>query len=185
MSEPEYTPPDLTLLGEDHIRAYRETGGEVGHLWNGAPTLLLTARGRRTGEPRTVALIYGTDGDDHPEAAPPGAAVAQAARCEAARAGNTDHGGREQVSHPRTFLVVASMGGAPVHPQWYRNLVAEPRAEIQVRGDHLPVVARTAAPDEKPRLWDIVRAVWPNYDTYQARTDRDIPVVVLSPVTDG
>ena len=147
MTEPDYTPPDLTLLGEDHIRAYRETGGEVGHLWNGAPTLLLTVRGRRTGEPRTVALIYGTDGDDH--------------------------------------LVVASMGGAPVHPQWYRNLVAEPRAEVQVRDTHLAVVARTASAEEKPRLWAIMRAVWPNYDTYQARTDRDIPVVVLSPVTDG
>lgn len=147
MSGAEYTPPDLSLLGEDHIRAYRETDGAVGHLWNGAPTLLLTVRGRRTGEPRTVALIYGTDGDDH--------------------------------------LVVASMGGAPVHPQWYRNLVAEPRAEIQVKEAYLPVVARTARADEKPRLWAIMRAVWPNYDAYQARTDRDIPVVVLSPVTDG
>src|SRR5262249_29707558 len=138
---------DLTLLGEDHIRAYRDTDGAVGHLWNGAPTLLLTVRGRRTGEPRTVALIYGTDGDDH--------------------------------------LVVASMGGAPVHPQWYRNLVAEPRGETRARGAPRRAGARPAPPAERPRLWAIMRAVWPNYDAYQGRTDRDIPVVVLSRVTDG
>lgn len=143
MSEPKYTAPDITLLGEDHVKAYRESDGEVGYLWNGVPTLLLTVVGRRTGEPRTTPLIFATDGDDH--------------------------------------LVVASMGGAPMHPQWYRNLVANPRAEIQVKADSLQVVARTASPEEKPRLWDIVRSVWPNYDVYQSRTDRDIPVVVLSP----
>ena len=55
MNKPEsnYTQPDLMLLGEDHIRAYRETGGEVGYIWNGVPTLLLTATGRRTGQKRT------------------------------------------------------------------------------------------------------------------------------------
>ncbi len=57
-----------------------------------------------------------------------------------------------------------------------------------MKGEHIPVAARTASPEEKPRLWDIVRGVWPNYDVYQSRTDRDIPVVVLSrraPMTDG
>jgi len=138
-----YTPPDITLLGEQHIAAYRESGGEIGYLWNGVPTLLLTTVGRRSGEPRTSALIFATDGAD--------------------------------------YLVVASMGGAPSHPQWYLNISANPKAEIQVKADHIPVVARTASADEKARLWDIVRGVWPNYDAYQARTDRDIPVVVLSP----
>ena len=73
------------------------------------------------------------------------------------------------------------MGGAPHHPLWYRNLLAEPRAEIQVKGDHIAVEARTASTDEKPRLWKIMTGVWPNYDVYQTRTDRDIPVVVLVP----
>ena len=63
-SESNYTQPDLMLLGENHIRAYRETGGEVGYIWNGAPTLLLTATGRRTGQKRTSALIFGRDADD-------------------------------------------------------------------------------------------------------------------------
>ena len=73
------------------------------------------------------------------------------------------------------YLVVASMGGAPMHPQWYLNLVADPHAEIQVKAERIPVVARTASPDEKPRLWQIVRDVWPNYDVYQSRTDRRSP----------
>ncbi len=143
MSESNYTQPDLLLLGEDHIRAYRETGGEVGYIWNGVPTLLLTATGRRSGQKRTSALIFARDGDDH--------------------------------------LIVASMGGAPMHPQWYLNLQANPGAEIQVKDQTLAVVARTATADEKPRLWKVLTDVWPNYDVYQSRTDRDIPVVVLSP----
>jgi deazaflavin-dependent oxidoreductase (nitroreductase family) len=76
---------------------------------------------------------------------------------------------------------VASMGGAPSHPNWYLNLTAQPDTEIQVRAEHLPVTAHTASPDEKPRLWAIVAEQWPNYDVYQSRTTREIPVVVLSP----
>jgi deazaflavin-dependent oxidoreductase (nitroreductase family) len=52
---------------------------------------------------------------------------------------------------------------------------------VQVKGDHIPVTARTASDDEKPRLWKIVTEQWPNYDVYQTRTDRVIPLVVLSP----
>jgi deazaflavin-dependent oxidoreductase (nitroreductase family) len=140
---PDYTQPDLTLLGDDHIRAYRESGGEVGYLWNGVPTLLLTTTGRRTGRERTSALIFARAGDD--------------------------------------YLIVASKGGMPSHPMWYLNLQANPQAKIQVKADELAVVAHTASADEKPRLWKIVTDIWPNYDVYQSRTDRDIPVVVLTP----
>ena len=80
------------------------------------------------------------------------------------------------------YLVVASMGGAPKHPQWYLNLQADPDAEVQVKARHLRVRARTATDEEKPRLWQIVRDQWPNYDVYQTRTERVIPVVVLTPV---
>jgi deazaflavin-dependent oxidoreductase (nitroreductase family) len=134
---------DYSLLGDEHIRRYRESDGEVGYVWNGAPTLLLTTTGRRSGEPRTSALIFGRDGDD--------------------------------------YLIVGSVGGSPKHPAWYHNLVAHPHASIQVKGDRFDVVARVASPQEKPRLWAIMQAVWPNYDVYQSRTDRDIPVVVLTP----
>jgi len=57
--------PDYSLLGEDHVRRYRETDGEVGYWWNGAPTLLLTTTGRRTGEHRTTPLIFGRDDGDY------------------------------------------------------------------------------------------------------------------------
>ena len=80
-----------------------------------------------------------------------------------------------------TYLVVASVGGSPKHPAWYLNLQADPHASVQVRADRFDVEPRTASPDEKPRLWRIVNEVWPNYDVYQSRTDREIPVVVLTP----
>jgi deazaflavin-dependent oxidoreductase (nitroreductase family) len=143
LSEDTYKPPDLALLGEEHVQRYQETNGEEGYIWNGVPTLLLTTTGRKSGAARTTPLIFGRDGGD--------------------------------------YLVVASMGGAPQHPNWYRNLLADHSARIQVRGDHLDVVTRTAEDDEKPRLWKIVTEVWPNYDVYQSRTDRVIPVVILSP----
>jgi deazaflavin-dependent oxidoreductase (nitroreductase family) len=54
---------DRSLFGAEHVRRYRETGGEVGHIWNGVPALLLTTTGRKTGEQRTTPLIYGRDGD--------------------------------------------------------------------------------------------------------------------------
>jgi len=79
------------------------------------------------------------------------------------------------------YLVVASMGGAPTHPKWYLNLQTNPVAEIQVRAERVNVTARTASSHEKPRLWKILTDLWPNYDVYQSRTDREIPVVVLTP----
>jgi deazaflavin-dependent oxidoreductase (nitroreductase family) len=137
----DYVKPDLSLVGPEHVRRYRETDGAVGHDWNGASCLILTTRGRRSGEPRPQALIYGRDGDD--------------------------------------YVVIASKGGAPMHPAWYANLVAEPRVEVQVRADRFPAIARTAEGAEREHLWRIMTREWPNYDQYAARTGRRIPVVVL------
>jgi deazaflavin-dependent oxidoreductase (nitroreductase family) len=64
MSEPNYSPPDTALLGDEHIRRYEETHGEVGYLWNGATCLVLTTKGRKTGQDRKFALIFARDGDD-------------------------------------------------------------------------------------------------------------------------
>ncbi len=64
MNDSNYTPPDISLLGDEHIRAYRETGGEVGYLWNGATCLILTTTGRKSGQRRDTALICGFDGDN-------------------------------------------------------------------------------------------------------------------------
>ncbi len=132
---------DDELFGAEHVRAYRETGGERGYDWRGTKILLLTTLGRHSGEERTTPLIHRTDGD--------------------------------------RWVVVASKGGAPSDPAWMENLRAEPRATIQVRDELIPVEASVADGDERTRLWAVMTEVWPAYDEYQTRTDREIPVVVL------
>jgi deazaflavin-dependent oxidoreductase (nitroreductase family) len=78
------------------------------------------------------------------------------------------------------WVVVASKGGTPENPSWYENLKANPDATIQVKGDVLKVRASTAEGEERARLWSLMAEVWPAYDEYQAKTEREIPVVVLS-----
>ena len=78
------------------------------------------------------------------------------------------------------YLVVASKGGAPEHPAWYLNLEANPDVEVQVGADRFKARARTATADERPRMWRTMTAEWPAYDEYQTKTDREIPIVVLS-----
>ena len=77
------------------------------------------------------------------------------------------------------YLVVASKGGSDTPPAWYLNLRDDPRVRVQVRGDRFTARARTAGPAEKPDMWRVMAATWPKYDEYQAKTARDIPVVVL------
>lgn len=77
------------------------------------------------------------------------------------------------------WVIVASKGGAPEHPAWYRNLEANREAEIQVQDERIPVRARSAEGQERQRLWQLMTEVWPAYDEYQAKTERQIPVVVL------
>jgi deazaflavin-dependent oxidoreductase (nitroreductase family) len=77
------------------------------------------------------------------------------------------------------YLVVASRGGAPAHPSWYENLVAQPIVQVQVMADRFKARARTATPAERPTLWKTMAAIWPAYDEYQQRTAREIPVVIL------
>lgn len=126
----------------EHIESYVSTAGRDGHLWNGAPTLLLTTTGRRSGERRRTPLIYGRDGAD--------------------------------------YVIVASYGGAPTHPAWYLNLEADPDVEVQVGEEVFRAKARTADAQERARLWPELAGIWPAYDEYQDRTDREIPLVVLS-----
>jgi deazaflavin-dependent oxidoreductase (nitroreductase family) len=77
------------------------------------------------------------------------------------------------------YVVVASFGGRPHHPQWYLNLTAEPGVHVQVGADEFDGAARTAQGEERVRLWRHMAEIWPDYDRYQARTDRQIPVVVI------
>ena len=79
-------------------------------------------------------------------------------------------------------VIVASKGGAPEHPAWYRNLVAQPKADIQVVDKKYRVVARAATGEERKRLWAMMSEVYPPYPSYQEKTDREIPVVVLETI---
>ena len=133
------------LYGAEHVRRYQETNGAEGYEWrDGVRTLILTTTGRRSGQPRPKALIFGEDD------------------------------GR--------YVVVASKGGAPRHPQWYRNLLAHPDVEVQVKERRFRARARTAEGAERQRLWRLMTGIWPDYDAYQQRTRRQIPVVVLEPL---
>lgn len=129
------------LYGKEHVRRYRETDGAEGHDWNNTTVLLLTTKGRNSGDPYTTPLIYQRHGDD--------------------------------------YVVVASNGGDPDHPDWYKNLMAEPEVEAQVKGDRFKARARTATGEERPELWRLMAATWPDYDEYTKKTDREIPIVVL------
>ena len=135
---------DLTLFGEEHVKRYLETNGEIGFEWNGVPTLVLFTVGRKSGLERRTPLIFGGNG--------------------------------------ASFVVIASQGGAPTHPSWFLNLLNHPSAEIQVKDQRFPVRARTAEGEERDRLWGLMTSFWPSYDTYQSRTDRRIPLVVLERV---
>lgn len=133
---------DDELFGAEHVRVYRETGGEHGYHWRGTTILLLSTTGRSSAQERTTPLIHRADGD--------------------------------------RWVVVASKGGAPEHPAWFENLVAQPDATIEVKAQRIPVRASVAEGQERARLWSLMAEAWPDYDAYQAKTDREIPVVVLS-----
>lgn len=79
------------------------------------------------------------------------------------------------------YVLIASQGGAPTHPNWYHNLLANPDCEVQVKDRIVPVRAHTAEGAEREELWNLACVQWPNYDEYTKRTDRVIPVVVLEP----
>jgi proline iminopeptidase len=78
-----------------------------------------------------------------------------------------------------SYVIVASKGGAPEDPGWYRNLEKTPEVELQVKDEVFAARARAAHGEERARLWQKANAVWPHYDEYAKKTDREIPVVVL------
>ena len=78
-----------------------------------------------------------------------------------------------------TPVIVASKGGAPDDPGWYRNLVKHPEVEVQIKGERFKARARVAEGEERERLWKLMNEVWPHYAEYATKTDREIPVVVL------
>jgi F420H(2)-dependent quinone reductase len=142
-----------------HSRVYQLTDGAVGKHVAGRPALMLHTVGRRTGKPRTTALTYAKDGDD--------------------------------------YLIVASYGGAPRHPAWFLNVRAHPEVEVQVGRERRRATARVAEGEERERLWRLVneqnrglapllhRGAAGRYAVYQRHTERELPVVVLTPEAAG
>ena len=139
----------IKLMSKANTGLYRRTGGRVGGRFGGAPVCLLTTTGRRSGQPRTMPLLY-LEGGPGP--------------------GDGDD-----------VVVVASKGGFSQHPQWYLNLLADPEVTVEIGRRRRAMTARVATDDEKAALWPRLVAMYRSYDDYQARTDRDIPVVILSP----
>lgn len=134
----------IGLMSKANIWAYRLTNGWLGGTFpGGAPVLLLTTTGRKSGEKRVAPLLYLQDGND--------------------------------------VVIVASKGGMSHHPFWYKNLEADPAVEVEIGNQKRPYRARRASAEEKARLWPRLIKMYGSYDSYQARTTRDIPVVILSP----
>lgn len=136
----------------EHIKLY-QTDPEKAHHWDSShvggpgvlPTLLLTTKGRKTGEPRPLPLIYGEAG--------------------------------------KSYVVIASKGGMPDHPVWFRNLEANPDCDLMVGARKVKARARVAEGEERERLWKQLVAIYPPYADYQKNaTPRVIPVVVLDPI---
>ncbi|MFD3811784.1 nitroreductase family deazaflavin-dependent oxidoreductase [Rhodococcus sp. NPDC058639] len=109
----------------------------------GLPSLALTVRGRKTGEPHTTPLLC--------------------------------------VPHDGGWLVVGSNWGHPRPPVWALNLSEADEAVVLFEGHRIPVSARVADGEERERLWPVLLKTWPNYDLYARRTDRTLPVFVLTP----
>ena len=123
------------------IDEFRETGGKASGIFEGAPMILITNNGAKSGKEYTTPLVHTRDGD--------------------------------------SYVIIASKGGAPEDPQWFRNLVANPDVTVEVGTERFPARARVAEGDERARLFRAQADLMPNFDEYAKATTREIPVVVL------
>ncbi len=146
-------PDNLPQWMKDHVDRYLKSGGKDGHMYT---TNSPTSRAQRA-----VAAARHQGAQDRQEAPLP------------AVLWRTGKG----------YFLVASKGGAPDHPGWYKNILANPEVELQVGTKTMKAKARTASGPERQKLWDNAITWWPPYVDYQKKTQREIPVVVLDPVT--
>lgn len=144
--------PNLPDWIHDHLSRYLATDGEEGYLWDSSIG---------GGEGMVTTLLLSTVGR---------------------KSGQT-------LTLPLIFgeangacVVIASKGGAPAHPAWYLNLDANPEVTVQVKAKRMTCRARVAQGEEREQLWQMMNAIYAPYDSYQAATEREIPVVVLDPI---
>lgn len=135
----------------DHLKAYSESGGTEGHMWDSTaaggkgliPCLLLRSIGRNSGRTIVHPLIYGRDGEN--------------------------------------YIIVGSKGGADTQPGWYFNLLEEPNVTIQVGTEEIKTHATVLEGAERERIWPDMVDLYPPYEDYQAKTSRQIPIFSLAP----
>jgi deazaflavin-dependent oxidoreductase (nitroreductase family) len=139
-----FAKPVIKAMSKINTVIYRLSGGRIGGKWMyGAPIMLLTTVGRKSGEPRTTPLLYLKDGE--------------------------------------RVVTVASQGGMSKNPQWFLNIESNPKCEVEIGRVKRKMLGRRATPDEKVEHWSALTKMYPDYDDYQKRTERDIPVVILDP----
>jgi deazaflavin-dependent oxidoreductase (nitroreductase family) len=132
----------MKLFLAGNVLVFRATGGKIGSSMFGGRVLLLTTKGKKTGKPRTVPVMYFDDGASQ--------------------------------------VVIASAGGSPNHPAWFRNLNHDPNVTVETKGRHYQARAEVVTGDERSRIWKKVVAEQPRFADYATKTGgREIPVVVL------
>jgi deazaflavin-dependent oxidoreductase (nitroreductase family) len=139
---PELDPSDIKSFNDQLIAEFRENDGKVTGDFQGAPLLLLTTTGAKSGKERVAPLAYGRDGDQ--------------------------------------IVVIASKAGAPTHPDWYHNLLANPTVKVELPGETFEARAEVASPEARDRLYAARVRIMPGFAEYQEKTDRVIPVVLLT-----
>jgi deazaflavin-dependent oxidoreductase (nitroreductase family) len=135
---------DFNAFNRGVIEEFRANGGKVGGPFEGAPMILVTHTGAKSGTQYTSPLVYSLDGDNP--------------------------------------VIIASKGGAPDDPQWFRNLVANPDVTVEIGSKRFAGRARVTEGEERDRLYAAQAALMPNFAEYAANTTRVIPVVVIERV---
>jgi deazaflavin-dependent oxidoreductase (nitroreductase family) len=136
--------PVIRVMSAVNTWIYRLSGGRIGAKWMyGAPILLLTTTGRKSGEKRTAPLLFLEDGE--------------------------------------RVVIVGSQGGMSKDPQWVKNIDADGNVEIEIGSRKRAMRARRGSKEEKAQYWPALCKMYPDYADYQARTLRDIPVLILDP----
>ena len=132
---------DRNAFNRSVIEEFRANEGKVGGMFAGAPMILITHKGAKSGKEYTSPLVYTRDADN--------------------------------------VVIIASKGGAPEDPQWFRNLVANPDVTVEIGTEKYAGHARVAAGAERDRLFRAQADLMPNFDEYASKTSRTIPVVVI------
>ncbi len=135
--------PSPSDWAREQVELFEQSGGTEGNTLQGAPIIVLTSVGARSGKLRKTPLM--------------------------------------RVEHDGEYAVVASRGGAPQHPVWYHNVVANPHVELQDGGVRRDYTAREVTGEERDVWWARAVEAWPAYADYERKTDRVMPVLVLTP----